>query len=74
MCRRAEKMGASFISVHGRTKEQRTQPVDLHAIQTIKQAVQVPVVANGDILSLEDTNRVHKETQVDGMCNNESTL
>ncbi|KAK3769691.1 hypothetical protein RRG08_004942 [Elysia crispata] len=67
MCRRAEKVGASFITVHGRTKEQRTQPVDLQAIQTIKQAVSIPVVANGDIRSLEDTHRVHEETQVDGV-------
>ncbi|RUS72918.1 hypothetical protein EGW08_019314 [Elysia chlorotica] len=67
MCRRAEKVGASFITVHGRTKDQRTQPVDLQAIQTIKHAVSVPVVANGDIRSLEDTLRVHEETQVDGV-------
>ncbi|GFR72903.1 tRNA-dihydrouridine synthase [Elysia marginata] len=67
MCRRAEKMGAHFITVHGRTKEQRTQPVDFLAIQTIKHAVSVPVVANGDIRSLDDTNRVHEETQVDGV-------
>lgn len=67
MCRRAEKMGVSFITVHGRTKEQRTQPVDLNAIKTIKESISVPVVANGDILSVEDTERVHEETRVDGV-------
>ena len=36
-CRRMEAAGASFITVHGRTREQRGQPVNLEAIRTIKQ-------------------------------------
>ncbi|GFO43581.1 tRNA-dihydrouridine synthase [Plakobranchus ocellatus] len=67
LCRRAEKMGASFISVHGRTKEQRTQPVDLHAIRAIKEAVSIPVVANGDVRSLDNALKVHEETLVNGV-------
>ena len=38
-CRRMEAAGASFITVHGRTREQRGQPVNLEAIRTIKQVV-----------------------------------
>ena len=38
-CRRMEAAGASFITVHGRTREQRGQPVNLEAIKTIKQVV-----------------------------------
>lgn len=66
MCQKVEKMGVSFISVHGRTKDQRCQPVDLEAVRTIKESVVVPVVANGDIRSLDDANRVHFNTGVDG--------
>ena len=39
VCRRMEAAGASFITVHGRTREQRGQPVNLEAIRTIKQVV-----------------------------------
>ena len=66
MCQKAAKTGASFITVHGRTKDQRCQPVNLEAIRAIKDAVDVPVVANGDIRSLEDSIRVQEETGVDG--------
>ena len=34
-----EAAGASFITVHGRTREQRGQPVNLEAIRTIKQVI-----------------------------------
>ncbi|XP_025108490.1 tRNA-dihydrouridine(20a/20b) synthase [NAD(P)+]-like isoform X2 [Pomacea canaliculata] len=58
LCQRAEKSGASWITVHGRTKEQRCQPVNYEAIRIIKDSVGIPVVANGDIRSKPDIDNV----------------
>ena len=59
LCRKVEAAGVSFLSVHGRTIKQKSteaEPVDLEAIKTIRQSVQLPVVANGDVFSLEGLN------------------
>jgi tRNA-dihydrouridine synthase 4 len=66
LCRRAEHAGVSFISVHGRTRQQRCEPVNLDAIRLAKDCVQVPVYANGDCKSLEDALRIAEYTGVDG--------
>ncbi|XP_060078563.1 tRNA-dihydrouridine(20a/20b) synthase [NAD(P)+]-like [Ylistrum balloti] len=67
LCQRAEKAGASWITVHGRTPSQRTQPVNIEAIKLIKENVNIPVVANGDIKSLEDSHMIRERTGVDGV-------
>ena len=67
LCRQMEQSGASFVSVHGRTKDQRSDPVNLEAIRTIKQSLGIPVVANGDIKSMADVIRVKEATDVDGV-------
>lgn len=67
MCQKAEKAGASWVTVHGRTKEQRAQPVNLEAIKIIKDSLQCPVIANGDIKSLEDAEKIAEFTGVNGV-------
>lgn len=53
--RRAESEGAAMLSVHGRTRAQVYQgKADWRAIALVKQAVRIPVVANGDCASPED--------------------
>ncbi len=66
MCQKAEKAGVSWIAVHGRTVKMRNEPADLEAIKIIKDSLQVPVIANGDIRSLDDVRRVREQTGVDG--------
>ena len=55
-----------WISVHGRTTDQRGEPANHDAIRIIKDSVGVPVVANGDLKSMADVRRVVDQTGVDG--------
>ncbi|MFK5880763.1 MAG: tRNA-dihydrouridine synthase [Sulfurospirillum sp.] len=58
-----ERAGADFISIHGRTRAGRYKAkVDYEAIACAKEAVNIPVIANGDIVSLEKANEVKKIT------------
>ncbi|XP_031153155.1 uncharacterized protein LOC116048289 isoform X2 [Sander lucioperca] len=66
LCQKAESAGASWITVHGRTAEERHQPVHYDAIKTIKDSVSIPVIANGDIKYLRDVESTHQLTGVDG--------
>jgi tRNA-dihydrouridine synthase B len=55
LARRAEAAGIHLVTVHGRTREQFfTGRADWHAIRAVKDAVSIPVVANGDLNSLDD--------------------
>ena len=50
LARRAEQSGVKMVTVHGRTRCQFYQgKADWRAIARIKQAVSIPVVANGDV-------------------------
>ncbi|GIY34522.1 hypothetical protein CDAR_554321 [Caerostris darwini] len=66
-CRRAQQAGASWITVHGRTKSQRYESVNLDAIKLIKENLDIPVVGNGDIFQLEDALKFQSHTGVDGV-------
>ena len=61
-CRQVESAGASFISVHGRTKQQRCEPVNTEAVRIINDSVRVPVIHNGDITSLQSMNDIVEKT------------
>ncbi len=58
IARRAEDAGVRMITVHGRTRSQFYKgSADWKAIARVKQAVSVPVVANGDIIDLPTAAR-----------------
>ncbi|XP_074726092.1 tRNA-dihydrouridine(20a/20b) synthase [NAD(P)+]-like isoform X3 [Strix uralensis] len=66
LCQKAEATGVSWITVHGRSVEERHQPVHYDAIKIIKQSMSIPIVANGDIKTLKDAENVHHLTGADG--------
>lgn len=60
LCRDFEKIGVSMITVHGRTVEANKLFVgtcDWNVIRKIKEAVNIPVIANGGIGNYDDINR-----------------
>lgn len=64
----AEKNGASAITVHGRTKVQMySGTVDYDIIRQVKQAVDIPVIANGDITDEQSAAIMFEKTNCDGI-------
>jgi len=62
----AQQAGASAIGVHGRTRTQMySGKADWDIIREVKSAVNVPILANGDIFSAEDAARILKYTNAD---------
>lgn len=63
-----EKAGASMITVHGRTREEYySGTVDLEIIKKVKNAVNIPVIGNGDIKNKIDAKKMFEYTGVDGI-------
>jgi tRNA-dihydrouridine synthase C len=60
---RAERGGASWITIHGRTKTQGyTPPAYWNPIGKVRQNSDVPIVANGEIWSVDDLRRCREES------------
>ena len=58
LARRAESLGVQAVTVHGRTRQQFYKgQADWTAIAAVVRNVGIPVIANGDIASLDDAKR-----------------
>ncbi|MBR4942881.1 MAG: tRNA dihydrouridine synthase DusB [Clostridia bacterium] len=66
--KRMEGAGASLITVHGRTKDKiYAGEVNFKEIAAAKNAVKIPVIANGGVFSNGDAERLINETGADGV-------
>lgn len=68
LSRTLEAAGASFIAVHGRTRQQfYSGQADWDIIARVKEAVSIPVVGNGDVSDAESALKMKEITGCDGM-------
>ncbi|WP_373236072.1 tRNA dihydrouridine synthase DusB [Cohaesibacter celericrescens] len=65
---RAEQSGVALVTIHGRTRNQFYKGyADWDAIKAVKDAVSIPVIANGDVLNEEDAQDILSRSGADGV-------
>jgi nifR3 family TIM-barrel protein len=73
--KRMQDAGAQMITVHGRTRAQGYNgSANWEWIKRVKEVISIPVIANGDIFSVESAVRCLEETNADGVMCSRGTL
>ena len=68
MSKRAEDAGVDAIAVHGRTREEYYRgQADWEAIAKVKAAINIPVIANGDVRTTKDLAKILAVTKADAV-------
>lgn len=62
-----EDSGADALAVHGRTREQYySGKANWEIIANVKKVINIPLIANGDIFTIEDAIKIKEITEADG--------
>ncbi len=77
LARLLEDAGCSLLTVHGRTKEQKGEQVgacNWSVIRAVKEALRIPVIANGGVGTFAEGQRCLQETGADAVMSSEAIL
>ena len=67
-CQKMQEAGADFITIHGRTRSQMYGgKADWKKIAELKRNVDIPIFANGDVVSIETAVQCLEDSQADGV-------